>query len=297
MPAVLILKRFFRVAGLAAILVCISVHAEEPKGGSEKSVEGKLLGTWTVVSAERDGKLLRLQKEKEEGSFGPFFALRGDQIVFSNVDPESRQRLSVLVKRSRGDLEGSCWLEGDNKPQTLRMLLQPVGANWRRSPTFTGIFALAPDRLKICFSTRAGAKPPQDFQTKEGADRVLIHLERSTDKPLTERDLTDNVKARLVAARRSKDRTVHLIAKFETRDEEKRQILVEFHSTVATPHERMLMNLVEACVGGCGPGAGPEWRAAEVEAMFSIPTNGADFSNRKDYEKCYLLFLKFKKDD
>src|SRR5262245_38333700 len=89
------------------------------------------------------------------------------------------------------------------------------------------------------------------------------------DEPLTERDLPDNVKVRLVAARRSESRTVHLIAKFVTMDKEKREILVAFHTRVATPHERTLMNLVEAGVGGCGPGAGPDWRPAEVEAVFS----------------------------
>jgi hypothetical protein len=113
--------------------------------------------------------------------------------------------------------------------------------------------------------------------------------------PLTEKDLPDNVKVRLVAACRSTNRTVQLIAKFVTADKEKREILVEFHTTVATPHERTLMNLVEACVGGCGPGAGPEWRPAEAEAVFSIPKEGATFRNRKDYDKCYLVSLKLKK--
>jgi hypothetical protein len=114
---------------------------------------------------------------------------------------------------------------------------------------------------------------------------------------LTERDLPDNVQVRLVAARRSEERTVHLIAKFVTTDKEKREILVVFHTTVATPHERTLMSLVEACVGGCGPGAGPAWRPAEAEAVFSIPKEGVTFHvrNRQGYDKCYLVSLKLKK--
>jgi hypothetical protein len=117
------------------------------------------------------------------------------------------------------------------------------------------------------------------------------------DEPLKETDLTDNVKVRLVAARRGETRTVPLIAKFVTLDKEKREILVQFPSHasyVATPHERTLMNLVEAGVGGCGPGSGPEWTKAEVQVVFSIPKGGVDGLNRKDYEKCYLVSLKLK---
>jgi hypothetical protein len=117
------------------------------------------------------------------------------------------------------------------------------------------------------------------------------------DESLTERQLPDNVKARLIAARRSPQRTVHLVAKFETMDKDKREILVEFHSTVATPHERTLMNLVEACVGGCGPGAGPTWRQAEVEAVFSIPKEGVRYLDREGYVKCYLVSMKLRKGD
>lgn len=113
-------------------------------------------------------------------------------------------------------------------------------------------------------------------------------------EPLTERELPDNVQARLVAARRSPERTVQLVAKFETLDKKPREIVVEFHSTVATPHERTLMNLVEACVGGCGPGAGPEWRPTAAEAVFSIPKTGARYKESQAYEKCYLVSLKWK---
>ena len=117
-------------------------------------------------------------------------------------------------------------------------------------------------------------------------------VSQAVGQPVLESDLKDNVEARLVAVRRSQARTFHLVAKFETLGKEKRELLVEFHSGTATPHERTLMTLVEEATGGRVNDV--EWMPSRIEAVFSLPKAGIVRNNRKDYEKCYLVRLKIK---
>ncbi len=118
-------------------------------------------------------------------------------------------------------------------------------------------------------------------------------VSQAVGQPVLESDLKDNVKAKLVAVRRSQDRTFHLVAKFETLGKEKRELLVEFHSNSATPHERTLMTLVEAATGERVNDV--EWTPSRVDAVFSLPQGGMVRNDRKFYEKCYLVHLKIKK--
>src|SRR5947208_1288172 len=107
------------------------------------------------------------------------------------------------------------------------------------------------------------------------------------DEPLKP-DLTNNVTVRLVAVRRSEARSNNLIAKFETEGKDKREVVIHFPPNQATPHERTLIALVEACAGGREAAGGLKWKSAEVEAVFSIPKAGIAGSDRKEYAKCYL---------
>ena len=96
-------------------------------------------------------------------------------------------------------------------------------------------------------------------------------------------DLKDNVEVRLVAARNSRERTHHVVAKFETTDKDRREIEVEFPSGDYTTHDRTLMSVLCHCMGWERPVAHNAWEDAKVKAIFSVPRDG------KGLEKCFLI--------
>jgi hypothetical protein len=103
-----------------------------------------------------------------------------------------------------------------------------------------------------------------------------------------------NVEVRLLAARTSDRRGQELIAKFETRDKARAEVLVRFPSHSFTTHESTLMGLIQGCVErDPGPGG---WRSVKggVEAVFSVPAGGAN--DRDTLERCFLVLLELKSD-
>ena len=98
-------------------------------------------------------------------------------------------------------------------------------------------------------------------------------------------DLKDNVEARLVSARNSQKRTHHLVAKFETTDSDRREIVVEFPSGDYTTHDRTLIAVLCHCMGWEQSVAHDSWADAKVKAVFSVPRDG------KSLERCFLISL------
>src|SRR5262245_34682641 len=111
--------------------------------------------------------------------------------------------------------------------------------------------------------------------------------------PVRAGEVKGNVEVRLVAARTSDARTQHLIAKFETRDKARAEILVHFPAHSFTTHENTLMRLIMGCVER-DPGAGG-WRPVKgaVEAVFSVPGGhaGASVTDGDALERCFLVSL------
>jgi hypothetical protein len=103
-----------------------------------------------------------------------------------------------------------------------------------------------------------------------------------------------NVEVQLVAARTSDRRGQELIAKFETRDKARAEVLVRFPAHSFTTHENTLMRLIAGCVER-DPGAGG-WRPVKggVAAVFSVPAGGAN--DRDTLERCFLVSLEVKSD-
>jgi uncharacterized protein YaiE (UPF0345 family) len=119
------------------------------------------------------------------------------------------------------------------------------------------------------------------------------------DEPVRVNDLKDNVRARLIGAKRSQGRAAFLIAKLETQDEARKEVQIIFPAHSFTTHERTLMQVIEGCVDEREPGEGGWHKArAGVEAVFSVPEKGASFQGggmgANSLDPCYLFSLKLK---
>jgi hypothetical protein len=113
--------------------------------------------------------------------------------------------------------------------------------------------------------------------------------------PVRVNDLKDNVQVRLVAAKVSEGRGQELMAKFETLDEARKEILVGFPAHSFTTHEQTLMSIIWGCIDHPAPRVAG-WRKVKdgVEAIFSVPKDGIHGygARGETYERCYLVSLK-----
>jgi hypothetical protein len=115
------------------------------------------------------------------------------------------------------------------------------------------------------------------------------------DEPVRVNDLSRNVKARLVGAKRSQGRAAHLIARFETIDKERREIHIVFPAHSFTTHEATLKAIIVSCSDWGDAADHSEWGRVRGEVIFSIPEKGAHFSGGqgvKSLDHCYLVSLK-----
>jgi uncharacterized protein YaiE (UPF0345 family) len=126
---------------------------------------------------------------------------------------------------------------------------------------------------------------------------VLAPSAARPDEPVRVNDLKDNVRARLIGAKRSQGRAALLIAKFETQDEARKEVQIVFPAHSFTTHERTLRQVIEGCLDEREPGEGGWHKVrAGVEAVFSVPEKGASFQGggkgAKSLDHCYLFSLK-----
>ena len=116
------------------------------------------------------------------------------------------------------------------------------------------------------------------------------------DEPVRVNDLSGNIKARLVGAKRSQGRGGNLIAKFDVLDKERREIEVVFPAHSFTTHEATLMVLIESCSDWGDAADHSKWSRVRGEVIFSIPKKGAHFAASspgvKSLDHCYLVPLK-----
>lgn len=116
----------------------------------------------------------------------------------------------------------------------------------------------------------------------------------AADEPVRVNNLSGNVKARLIAAKRSQGRAALLIARFEPLDGGK-EIQVVFPAHSFTTHEATLKAVI---VSFSDWGDSPDhsnWSKVRGEAIFSLPAKGANFSGgsgMKSLDHCYLVSLK-----
>jgi hypothetical protein len=109
-------------------------------------------------------------------------------------------------------------------------------------------------------------------------------------------DLSSNVKARLIGAKRSPGRGAWLIAKFQAIDKERREIEIVFPAHSLTTHEATLKALIESCSDWGDAPDYSEWGRVRGEVIFSVPEKGAHFAGGgpgvKPLDHCYLVSLK-----
>ena len=113
-----------------------------------------ILGTWVVVSSEREG-------EPNDEAVGNRFTFRED-------------KLSAWLQ-DYGDFNVDYTIDPHKDPKNFDFELGP-----KPDPSMhRGIYALEGDKLKLCFMTR---NRPTSFETKQGDPWISHVLERSADE-------------------------------------------------------------------------------------------------------------------
>jgi len=134
------------------VLLAGSIVAADDK---DKFDAGKMVGTWTYVSGEKNG---------------------------AKVDPETLKGGTVKITKETITLESpqgkfviKYTLDTKNSPVSLAMEMteSPFGAGAMAK----GIIDVKSDELKLCYATEGDA--PKKFETKEGSSSHLFVLKKS----------------------------------------------------------------------------------------------------------------------
>jgi uncharacterized protein (TIGR03067 family) len=110
--------------------------------------KGSLEGTWTVVSAERDGKAMEEAKDST--------------LTFSGK--------MLTIKGSMGEQKGTFTTDATKSPMTID--IKPEEGE----QMVQGIYQVEKDELKLCFARR-GAERPKEFSGKM-PEMVLVVAKR-----------------------------------------------------------------------------------------------------------------------
>jgi uncharacterized protein (TIGR03067 family) len=145
-----------RVTGLLGLIVLGLLLA--PAAGTEKGKlePAKLVGTWTYVSGEKDGKKI------------PGADLQKGTVQFT--------RDKITLKSPEGTFVLKYQLDPAKSPCRIKMEITegPQGAAGSKAD---GIIALKGSELKLCYPPMDGAAP-KDFTAKEGSGHQLFILKR-----------------------------------------------------------------------------------------------------------------------
>jgi len=134
------------------VLLAGSIVAADDK---DKFDAGKMVGTWTYVSGEKNG---------------------------AKVDPETLKGGTVKITKETITLESpqgkfviKYTLDTKNSPVSLAMEMteSPFGAGAMAK----GIIDVKSDELKLCYATEGDA--PKKFETREGSNSHLFVLKKS----------------------------------------------------------------------------------------------------------------------
>ena len=133
------MRKMMLAAGVL-VAVALQVPAEDKKNAA------KLVGTWTVMAAEKDGK-----QETAEGVKDKQVKITRDTITCMDKDRKTDMACKYEIDTSRTPwvVTMTC-TEGEHKGKTLK-----------------GIAELQDDTLKVCYS-HPDKDAPADFKTKEG---------------------------------------------------------------------------------------------------------------------------------
>lgn len=122
----------------------------------ENADREKIVGNWTVLSGQEDGKPLPAEKVK-----GSRVVITKDSIT---VHEENNQKQVMSYK-----------LDPSTTPTQID--LTPTEGS-EKGKTSHGIYALEGDNLKICFAL-PGQQRPKEFTTKEGSKAMMFVMKRA----------------------------------------------------------------------------------------------------------------------
>jgi uncharacterized protein (TIGR03067 family) len=132
----------------------LALAPDDKKDAAAKEELKKFAGTWTVVSAETDGK-----KAPEDAVKGIKVVVEGDKVTI--YDRDRVAGVSTLT------------VDPTKKPKTLDATAT-MGPN--KGKTALAIYEFDGDTLKICLSD--DKERPTEFATKEGSKAVLYVYKR-----------------------------------------------------------------------------------------------------------------------
>ncbi len=144
------MKQRICLLSVIALALTLPVRADDL---GVKELE-KLQGTWSVASAEENGK--------------------------EQADEKSR-KLTIMIKSDIFSFK----FEGQPKTLDMKLKLDPssepkavdLASTIRGGQVSYGIYELEGEELKVCWS-RSGKSRPDTFSTKSGDDRMFLTLKR-----------------------------------------------------------------------------------------------------------------------
>jgi uncharacterized protein (TIGR03067 family) len=140
---------------LHAFLVLASgflIATDDPKDDAAKKELGKLKGTWTLVSAERDGKKLPKDEVKKTK-----ITFKGDTFVFPDASGIGTSQKGIIT------------VDPSKTPKWMDSKATNDAAKGELS---LGIYEIAGDDYKVCFAP-PGKDRPKEFSSKPGSGYIL----------------------------------------------------------------------------------------------------------------------------
>jgi uncharacterized protein (TIGR03067 family) len=137
---------------LTVVAAGLLIAADDTKKEDKDKDAKNIIGTWTVVSMERDG-----QKASDEEA-------KGISVTFAAEG-------KVTVKTPDKEIAGTYKLNATKKVKQLTL-----EANDEK--TLYGIYKLDGDKLTICAVDTSSDDRPTEFSTKEGSKARLVVLKR-----------------------------------------------------------------------------------------------------------------------
>jgi uncharacterized protein (TIGR03067 family) len=132
---------------MVVLLAVVFTSAGVVAGGDAKADLKKFTGTWSVVSAQKDGKDAPLDEFKDVR-----FTFSGDKMTF---------------KKGEESKEGSFKIDSTKKPPHIDVTVE--------GKDHPGIYQFEGDQLKLCVGQ---TDRPTEFKSAEGTRTMLIVLKR-----------------------------------------------------------------------------------------------------------------------
>ena len=152
-----VLKVTMKAQLLMIATLGLSLGADNPQDpASKKDLDG-LQGTWTLVSARRDGEALPEDKVKKTT-----IVIKDDTFVFPELAEYATSK------------EGTIKLDATRKPKQM-------DATSTEKEVMLGIYELDGDRYKVCFAP-TGKPRPSEFACKPGTGNLLQVWKRKKEQ-------------------------------------------------------------------------------------------------------------------